>query len=205
MTTRDPKASSSSNSETSGPLALAPVIREELEQLIDHWRTGGGICDCTIHCDCDATGYQACADDLDAFLEKFAALRVLGGAPEQQEVKKPMDCSEVGSARALSGNDLLNTIDGKVWADEFCRVTGFTDEAWALAWFCNAIMTGFDEGRRRSDREHARAVPRAPDPLDTLSEMLENSYQARRELQAQIEELEAVLAGRPVPPHQNVE
>lgn len=46
---------------------------------------------------------------------------------------------------------LLSTIDGKTWAQEFCRVTGFTDEAWALAWFANAIMAGFDEADRRAD------------------------------------------------------
>jgi len=45
--------------------------------------------------------------------------------------------------------NLLNTIDGVVWAKEFCRVTGFTDESWAISWFCNAIMAGFDEANRR--------------------------------------------------------
>ncbi len=64
----------------------------------------------------------------------------------------PKDCSEVGSKFALSGNELLQTTDGLVWAKEFCRITGFSDEAWALAWFCNAIMVGFDEANRRRDK-----------------------------------------------------
>jgi hypothetical protein len=37
-----------------------------------------------------------------------------------------------------------------VWAREFCRITGFADESWAISWFCNAIMAGFDEANRRA-------------------------------------------------------
>jgi hypothetical protein len=43
----------------------------------------------------------------------------------------------------------LGCLDGLEWAKEFCRKTGFNDEGWALAWFANAIMTGYDEGRRQ--------------------------------------------------------
>jgi hypothetical protein len=84
--------------------------------------------------------------------EQLAALAGrLRAVHSEQEVKTPKDCSEVGSNFALSGNELLNTIDGMVWAREFCRITGFQDEGWALGWFCNAIMTGFDEGARRGE------------------------------------------------------
>lgn len=40
--------------------------------------------------------------------------------------------------------DLLQTMDARVWAKEFCRITGFTDEEWAVTWFANAIMCGWD-------------------------------------------------------------
>jgi hypothetical protein len=40
--------------------------------------------------------------------------------------------------------DLLQTMDARVWAKEFCRITGFADEEWAVSWFANAIMCGWD-------------------------------------------------------------
>jgi hypothetical protein len=43
--------------------------------------------------------------------------------------------------------DLLQTMDGVIWAREFCRITGFQDEDWARVWFANAIMVGWDHHR----------------------------------------------------------
>jgi hypothetical protein len=42
------------------------------------------------------------------------------------------------------------SMDGLMWAQEFCRVTGFHDEEWAHTWFANAIMAGYDEATRRA-------------------------------------------------------
>jgi len=39
---------------------------------------------------------------------------------------------------------LVGEFDARVWAREFCRMTGFPDEGWALSWFANAIMCGYD-------------------------------------------------------------
>lgn len=55
-------------------------------------------------------------------------------------------------------HNLLSTTDGAIWAQEFCRITGFADEGWALAWFCNAIMTGFDQANRSRDRKAQEIV-----------------------------------------------
>lgn len=41
-------------------------------------------------------------------------------------------------------------MDGKLWSEVFCKATGFPDQEWALAWFCNAIMAGYDEAHRRA-------------------------------------------------------
>lgn len=45
----------------------------------------------------------------------------------------------------------LGCFDAYEWAKEFCRITGFQDIEWAHTWFANAIMTGYDEGRKRAE------------------------------------------------------
>lgn len=66
------------------------------------------------------------------------------------------------SREADNLNWLTSEFDGAVWAREFCKVTGFVDEPWALTWFCNAIMAGYDYAKRE-------AVPSAPPgELDAL-------------------------------------
>jgi hypothetical protein len=44
----------------------------------------------------------------------------------------------------MPDTDILQTMDARVWAKEFCKITGFKDEEWAISWFANAIMTGWD-------------------------------------------------------------
>jgi len=95
------------------------------------------------------------------------AILAPAGAP-QATPKPPATCSEAGSTRALTdAHELLNTMDGVVWAKEFCRITGFTDEGWAIAWFCNAIMAGYDEATRRIDRDLAKAWSEPSAPVET--------------------------------------
>jgi hypothetical protein len=42
-------------------------------------------------------------------------------------------------------------IDGKKWAEEFCKIARDKghdlDEGWMIGWFANAIMAGYDKGR----------------------------------------------------------
>lgn len=46
-----------------------------------------------------------------------------------------------------SGDFLLRAgLDAKIWAAEFCKITGFADEETAFGWFANAIMAGVDRG-----------------------------------------------------------
>jgi hypothetical protein len=47
---------------------------------------------------------------------------------------------------------LLDEFDARVWAKEFCKITGFNDEAWAIAWFANSIMCGYDYARREQSK-----------------------------------------------------
>lgn len=42
----------------------------------------------------------------------------------------------------------LDTMDGVLWAREFCRLNPGQDEPLMTAWFCNAIMAGYDHARR---------------------------------------------------------
>lgn len=42
--------------------------------------------------------------------------------------------------------ELLSTIDARVWAEHFVTRCG-GDKDLMVAWFANAIMTGYDRGR----------------------------------------------------------
>lgn len=53
-------------------------------------------------------------------------------------------------------NDLLQTTDATKWAKGFVNLienkpNGFVDEGLMMAWFANAIMTGYDSGRRAEE------------------------------------------------------
>lgn len=50
-------------------------------------------------------------------------------------------------------NALLSTIDAAKWASAFVRVFPTMDEGSMLAWFANAIMTGYDEATRRAQAD----------------------------------------------------
>jgi len=57
-------------------------------------------------------------------------------------------------------NDSLQTMDARVWAAEFMKITGgAADESTMLAWFANALMCGWDHHYWRSD-EYKREVAR---------------------------------------------
>lgn len=48
-------------------------------------------------------------------------------------------------------NKLLSTMDAAPWAKAFSSVSGI-DEGWALTWFANAIMAGYDAAKRQAER-----------------------------------------------------
>lgn len=73
---------------------------------------------------------------------------------------------------------LVQTMDGRKWADAFCRTTGFPDEDWALTWFCNAIMAGYDEAQRRS----AAALDASAKEIERLKGELADALEAKSEL-----------------------
>ena len=43
--------------------------------------------------------------------------------------------------------ELLSTMDGMIWAEEFCRRFPQCEVDDVLGWFCNAIMVGYDKGK----------------------------------------------------------
>jgi hypothetical protein len=49
--------------------------------------------------------------------------------------------------------NLLESTDGKVWAEEFCKRFPECEMSDVLGWFCNAIMVGYDAGRELGARE----------------------------------------------------
>ena len=52
----------------------------------------------------------------------------------------------------MSETDLLHTMDARVWALEFYKRFG-GDEQLMLTWFANALMCGYDDGKK-----HLRAA-----------------------------------------------
>lgn len=58
---------------------------------------------------------------------------------------------------------LHSTLDGEEWAKAFCQISGFEDEELALAWFANALTTGYEIGRNK--KAEARANGRIPDSV----------------------------------------
>ena len=77
--------------------------------------------------------------------------------------------------------DPLTTTDAKLWADEFMKVKARLgeqkfDHAMMLGWFANAIMQGYDEGRRRAKADAqatVEALRRENACKDTLIETLQ--------------------------------
>lgn len=53
---------------------------------------------------------------------------------------------------------LNETTDATVWAAEFCRIVGERlpvlkgKQDWVRGWFANAIMAGYDAGKRDAER-----------------------------------------------------
>jgi hypothetical protein len=43
----------------------------------------------------------------------------------------------------------LPSFDARDWAEAFCKLNPQMDEGTMLAWFANALMRGFDEGKSR--------------------------------------------------------
>jgi hypothetical protein len=42
----------------------------------------------------------------------------------------------------------LPSFDAKDWAEAFCKLNPSVDEDTALVWFANALMRGYDEGKK---------------------------------------------------------
>lgn len=98
---------------------------------------------------------------------------------------------ELERAAETSGQMLARLgIDGKLWADEFCNLTGFKDHGWALSWFCNAIMAGHDQAHASRDAE----VAELKNTLERTQGQLDHNEKVRIELRARIKELEESFA-----------
>lgn len=62
-------------------------------------------------------------------------------------------------------------IDGKLWAEAFCKLHPTVDVSDALGWFCNAIMAGYDEGSRRTWDAVSEFHQKATDAIKELSDV----------------------------------
>lgn len=50
----------------------------------------------------------------------------------------------------VTNTNWVQSMDARVWADEFCKLNTATDKGTMIGWFANAIMAGFDEATRRA-------------------------------------------------------
>jgi len=108
---------------------------------------------------------------------------------------------ELERAAETSGQMLARLgIDGKLWADEFCNLTGFKDHGWALSWFCNAIMAGHDQAHASRDAEVARLKNKIDDLAQDLfnegagDKRLRGLLSENAELKAEIERLNTKIS-----------
>ena len=86
----------------------APALRA----LIAKWRTDEGVCYCSIHCECDASGYQACADQLEAALSLSRSGGPEGAAPAV--VSPPLIHWAAQLVRIVAGASLTRHVDQDV-------------------------------------------------------------------------------------------
>lgn len=54
-----------------------------------------------------------------------------------------------GQIEAEKLASLVSNIDGRKWAEVFCEFNPAIDKTVMIGWFCNAIMTGYDEALNR--------------------------------------------------------
>lgn len=84
----------------------------------------------------------------------------------------------------MSKGDLLQTLDAKVWAEQFAKRFpngGYTPED-LLGWFTTAIMAGYDHGVRRMQDE----VNRHRASITLRDERLECAYNRVEEAEYQL-------------------
>ena len=55
----------------------------------------------------------------------------------------------------LTGAELHQTMDARIWAKEFISIHG-GDEELMFAWFANALMCGWDQARGPVNGSHAQ-------------------------------------------------
>ena len=69
----------------------------------------------------------------------------------------------------MADNDLLNTMDARVWAAEFMRITeGVADESIMLGWFASALMCGWDHHYWQTDQYKQKMAKLIDPPAERL-------------------------------------
>ena len=56
------------------------------------------------------------------------------------------------------GKPWPQTMDAKIWADEFCKRNSASDHGTMLGWFANAIMIGYDTARGQAEEMAMRPI-----------------------------------------------
>lgn len=113
----------------------------------------------------------------DRIAEKYRQKRVMlekaADTIERLEAAEAVREQEMNTRQPISDEEslsLVQTMDGQTWANAFCRATGFPDEGWALTWFCNAIMAGYDHATRKAEAAAQQERARLAEALRLATE-----------------------------------
>ena len=77
------------------------------------------------------------------------------------ELEEELDALKAPQEPVATGHDGLSwpdTLDAKIWADEFCKRYSASDHGTMIAWFANAIMRGYDSRHVQSHAQDGEVV-----------------------------------------------
>ena len=92
--------------------------------------------------------------------------------------------------------DPLQTIDAKLWADEFMATKqrlgdAEFDHAMMLGWFANAIMRGYDEGKRLGAADAQATIEALQARVRELEEWVQDQSTANLETMRHMDEMQS--------------
>jgi len=78
----------------------------------------------------------------------------------------------------MEAKELLGTMDGQRWAEEFCQRFPQCEVDSVLGWFCNAIMAGYDNGKKLGIKEVVEWINKSI-PISTHRDFFLEGWQSQ--------------------------
>lgn len=100
---------------------------------------------------------------------------------EQTTINKAA-CGQSDSTDGLGvghdGKPWPQTMDAKIWADEFCKRNSASDHGTMLGWFANAIMIGYDTARWEFEGSQETTTYLTPSERDEKQAVLNSAMRS---------------------------